>query len=433
MSFDFIPGLDPLSPELEGWRARLEAASFRGVPFWTHSEELEIGRRFALHEYTGRELPYGEDVGKRADVARFDAFVIGPDYDIARNALLEALRRPGPGELILSRYGVFSVLIDRAVAREQSAEGRYSRISIVCVEAGVRIEPATSAATQEDVESAADNAALAILAQFIATTEEAVGWVQENVVSRVGEALQDLDDVILQTVAQGPKAAALQLAAKTLTGEIGLLDPLLDIGLGSEFASMGSDLIDLYLDVGRLEASALERLRLLESLRHHREDEIGAPLGPIFPRPEGVTTPEDVRIDDAHHEALAGLIRRSITVARTIAALEVPLPSLEESRRIRDDVLATLDEEIEAAGGVGEDEAFVALRELRSAFLRDISIRGERLPELVTFTPAVNMSSLLLSQRLYGTGSRADELVERIQPRHPGFIPAGVPLRVPRE
>ena len=82
------------------WRDRLLPASYRGVAFHVASHQSEAaGRRVAVHEYPGRDLPYAEDLGRRASEYTLQAYVVGRDYDRARDALVAACALPGAGRL----------------------------------------------------------------------------------------------------------------------------------------------------------------------------------------------------------------------------------------------------------------------------------------------------------------------------------------------
>jgi prophage DNA circulation protein len=71
------------------WRTRMQPASFRGAGFLVEGHDGEVGRRLAVHEYPERDLPYAEDLGRKARVFKITGLVIGPDYMAQRDALLD--------------------------------------------------------------------------------------------------------------------------------------------------------------------------------------------------------------------------------------------------------------------------------------------------------------------------------------------------------
>ncbi|MBI4800433.1 MAG: DNA circularization N-terminal domain-containing protein [Desulfarculus sp.] len=77
------------------WRTRMQPASFRGAGFLVEGHDGEVGRRLAVHEYPERDLPYAEDLGRKARVFKITGLVIGPDYMAQRDALLARLQQQG--------------------------------------------------------------------------------------------------------------------------------------------------------------------------------------------------------------------------------------------------------------------------------------------------------------------------------------------------
>ena len=55
-------------PERKGspWRKDLQPASFRGAFFHVETNSKENGRRIVVHEFPKKDLPYAEDMGRRA-------------------------------------------------------------------------------------------------------------------------------------------------------------------------------------------------------------------------------------------------------------------------------------------------------------------------------------------------------------------------------
>ena len=48
------------------WRSRLMPAKFRGARFHVDTGVRESGRRIVPHEFPKRDVPYAEDMGRRA-------------------------------------------------------------------------------------------------------------------------------------------------------------------------------------------------------------------------------------------------------------------------------------------------------------------------------------------------------------------------------
>ena len=78
------------------------------------------------------------------------------------------------------------------------------------------------------------------------------------------------------------------------------------------------------------------------------------------------------------------------------------------------------------AGDLGDDGPFLALQALETAVVADLIARGASLAPLVTRTFGTNLPALVVAARLYGDATRADELVDRVDPVHPLFMPTSM-------
>ena len=152
-----------------GWRDNLVQASFRGVEFSVDETESPIaGRRVAVHEYPGRDEPYVEDMGRVTKRWTVEAFILGDDYDVTRDELIEACDMEGPGELVHPYLGSLQVFCTLGSLTERTREGRMARFSLSFVEAGENQYPAASADTSDRVRTRADSAITPIVEQFAA-------------------------------------------------------------------------------------------------------------------------------------------------------------------------------------------------------------------------------------------------------------------------
>ncbi|MFY2646277.1 hypothetical protein ACOTDF_32300, partial [Achromobacter insuavis] len=104
-----------------------------------------------------------------------------------------------------------------------------------------------------------------------------------------------------------------------------------------------------------------------------------------------------------------------------IAAKEVTTG--QDARDQADVVLEEIDHELEAYDPPAQMAA--ALIALRVAIVRDVAEQADRLQQRATYTTQAMLPALVIAQRVYQDGSRADELVARNQVRNPLFVPAG--------
>ena len=84
---------------------------------------------------------------------------------------------------------------------------------------------------------------------------------------------------------------------------------------------------------------------------------------------------------------------------------------------------ALFDAEILFSADAGVDGSYLALRALRTAVAQDLIARGSDLARLTTVTTAVPLPSLTLAYSLYRDATRSDDLIARVDPVHPAFMP----------
>lgn len=109
--------------------------SFRGVPFLVFREQCERGgRNIVRREYPLQERGGADDLGPKLPEYTFTVLVMGEDVHTQRSRLRDALRAPGPGELMHPEYGTLNVMIN-------SFESRYSADEQRIVEFTINVSP----------------------------------------------------------------------------------------------------------------------------------------------------------------------------------------------------------------------------------------------------------------------------------------------------
>jgi prophage DNA circulation protein len=131
MSFIFEFGLN-----LPPWKWQLQPASFRGAGFKVDTNVRASGRRSVLHEFPHRDIPYTEDLGRKAIGFSITGYVIGPFYKDDRDELIYALEQEGPGQLILPTLGQLIVQPREYSVRENKRAGGVAEFEMNFIEAG---------------------------------------------------------------------------------------------------------------------------------------------------------------------------------------------------------------------------------------------------------------------------------------------------------
>lgn len=388
-----------------GWRDQLRPATFRGAAFKVQAHSSDVaGRRLHTHEYPGRDKPYPEDLGLKTREFSIDAYVVGDDYMAARDALIDACAKAGPGELVHPYLGTLSVACSGCQLREGSDEGRMARFSLSFIDAGDNRYPAATADTGKAVDIASTNAIAAVEDDFSGSfsVDGLPGFVSDAGAGLVEKASGD----ILSAAGLATSAAYVSLAAGVASQAATLIrSPEL---LAGQLTGLVAGAVD---EIG----PAREAVSGLSKLATFGSDLAGVPL----------TTATRIQ-QAANQAALVSLVRRAgiIEAARVVPGIDFAYQ--QEAFDLRDELGVLLDGEMETAS----DPVYRGLVGVRAALVKDVNSRAPGLAKIVSARAASTEPSLVTAYRLYGDASRADEIAARNRLRHPGFVPGGESLEV---
>ena len=132
------------------YQDRWQTARFRDIEFLTDSHDAKSGRRLAVHEFPGAELPVVEDLGGQANGWTLNAYFLGADYDTECDALIAALNKIGAEWLIHPWLGRLWVCARSWTRRETNQEQGFCTLVIEFVPGGEQ----PPAASQDKVDTA---------------------------------------------------------------------------------------------------------------------------------------------------------------------------------------------------------------------------------------------------------------------------------------
>ncbi|EGU38368.1 DNA circularization protein, partial [Vibrio scophthalmi] len=175
-------------------------ASFRGVEFFVDGIEGTGGRRAVPHAYPKRETGWTEDNGAVLSQQKVTGFCLGDDYLVQLAAILEALNKPGPGEMVHPWWGRQRVQIGKVTHSLSTKNGGYATISFEVFEAGNPLFPSQVADTSEEVKSAASSAREATIEEFETQfeTEELPSYAQESLLDTFNGYSDSLKEMVNQ-------------------------------------------------------------------------------------------------------------------------------------------------------------------------------------------------------------------------------------------
>lgn len=393
------------------WKSRLRPASFRGAPFFVASVGGSGGRRLAFHEYPGRDEPYVEDLGRKGARYRVTAYVLGTDYEQARDALVRACNEAGAGTLVHPTWGDITVACENMEFEETKEEGGICRFTLGFLEAGRNAYPQEQPDTVAivNLQAAAADEAFAAAFDRLFTLAGLPGFVAATAAGR----LTDLA-ALVAGLPLGPSSGFGALGAAR-TAFMRLADNLareplrLLAGGGAALAIIG-----LFDGARRASASPRAAIEALDDVRSFAVHE-------ILPAP----TPPSRKAVTANAAALNALIDRAALAAQCRAAAAMSFASYDDAAALRAKLCGDMAAAGDLAADTGDAVSWQSLKSLSAAVSADLTARGASLARLAPYRLQVSLPSVVLAHRFYGDAGRAGELVARNKARHPLFMPPG--------
>jgi prophage DNA circulation protein len=401
--------------------------SFLGIPFHLSRESGEGGRRGPLHEYPDRDIPYFEDLGRKAKSWDLEIYFIGPTADVLGPAFDALLQRGLPGTLILP-----GLRRERVVARswryqKEVDEGNWVAFQVSFVEAGRNALPASVASWPDLLVSAALDA------------RTAFGTAIGNALSLGGFGADALLGIGLQAaglalaldavagIAAGRTPSSALAAASGLTGGFaaswGPSGPSVSAAtfdaaaLGLAATALVGSWADALLGPAPVDDSA--RARTVNTLfGFYRQ--AGDPLWYL---PAGLTALQAQNI--ANQSALVQGARRAALAEAARLAASLAFASYDDAAALRARFADAFDAEISLSTDTDGRAALVALS---GATIQALTAAGASKAKLVPYTVQRPRSARALAQLFYpdddDVSARATELAARNDAIHPAFMPA---------
>ena len=405
------------------WRDQLQPASYGNAHFHVRYDDVEIGRRLIPHEFPLRDIPYIEDSGRKLRQFSFSAYVIGPDYRAARDALIKELEKKGARTLIHPELGQMQVRAFDCRVKHKSNKRGKATFTLNFLESGEHKFPDTKPDTPAVVEEKTGICEGVFEDDF---AEEFSVEGPESLFDAANDLLQDAIDIV----------AGISDAFPTIPTEI--------TDFVDNVEKLSADITALIYQPAVLANKVQSLIRRVFNVVHGPLDAINFyrrmfDHGDDAPAVLGISTKGLTKSDIAalnitptrkkqliNQMAIFKLVQRTalIEAARTASTLE--FDNYTQAITLRDELNAQLEKETLTA----DDITYQALVDLRVALVRDIAERGLMLPRLSTYTPNATLPALVVAYQFYGDATKADEIVTRNQTMHPGFVPGGQAVEV---
>ena len=426
-----------------GWRDNYRAASFRGVPFFVESADSTHGRRQAVHEHAQRDVPYTEDLGRKAREFSVSGYLIGTDYQTQRDELEKACETAGPGVLVHPYRGEMTVECRGLGISESTADGGMCMVKLTFLEAGEASYPSAKVDTVNAI-SAKGNAVTAaaeksFVSDFLTTGFPA--YVAESAATGLSELGEFMSAPGLSFAGDLQAASDFYQQAKGLAADAYSLvqQPLNMVSritglFGSVRSAFGSNALSMLTSLFDRSTSSYSGSTTTPSRRQQATNTVA--LNALV---------RQVAIAEAAKAAVVTQTTVSTPIpvvpGRTAAAVQstaqtsnvrttltpTVYDSYQAAIKVREELVDRIDAESEATP---DDEVYVTLSDLRTSVVQAVPNPEQDLARIVQYVPKETLPSLLVAYQIYGDAGRADEIATRNGPRHPGFLIGGNQLEV---
>ncbi|MCS4310258.1 prophage DNA circulation protein [Pseudomonas sp. BIGb0381] len=410
------------------WRDNYRAATFRGVGFFVATADSSHGRRQAVHEAAQRDIPYTEDLGRKSREFGITGYLLGKEYDVAREELIKVCEQAGPGVLVHPYRGELTVVCRGLTVSESSDEGGKCTISMTFLEAGEASYPSAKVDSVNAISAKAGEVTEASKENFVADflTKGYPSFVAEAAATQI----KGLSDFL-----SSPEF----IVSSDIQAVSDYYDKVKGIGSDAfnliqaplEFAGQVVDAISSIRSA--FGGSAFGMLMSLYSQYFPSSDGTSSSATPSrqqVVRNTGAVSAlvRQVAISEAAVAAVVTQATEDVSNGGTKTTSEpTKYDSYEAAVAVRTELSDRLDEESESTSN---DLVYVAVTDLRTAVVQAVPDPEQDLPRLATFSPKQTLPSLLVAYQLYGDASRAEDIVLRNDPRRPGFLIGGQQLEV---
>ena len=421
-----------------GWRDNYRAATFRGVPFFMESADSTHGRRQAVHEHAQRDIPYTEDLGRKAREFSVSGYLIGAEYQTQRDELIKACETAGPGVLVHPYRGEMTVECRGLGVSESSADGGMCMVRLTFLESGEASYPSAKVDTVNAI-SAKGNAVTAAAEQSFVSDFLTTGF-PAYVAESAATGLSDLGEFM---AAPGLNFAGdLQAASDFYLGAKGLAADA--YSLVQQPLQMVSRITGLFGSIRS--AFGSNAFSMLTSLFDRSPSSYSGSTATPSRQQQGANT---VAMNALVRQVAIAEAAKAAVVTQTSIAAPIPTiagrtatapssnvrttatptvyDSYQAAIKVREELVCRIDAESEVTP---DDEVYMTLSDLRTSVVQAVPNPEQNLARIVQYVPKETLPSLLVAYQIYGDAGRADDIATRNGPRHPGFLIGGNQLEV---
>lgn len=402
-----------------GWREDLLDASIGGLPFWVARHEANFGRQIVIHARPGADKAFIEDQGGAdPDEYMLDVFVIGDDYMVFRDDIIDLLKNtPGPHQLIHPYLGEKQVVLNGKLKLNESAQddGGMASFQMPLIEWAPPEFPLIRDVGDLVIKDVLDVQLMTIdnMGKKFKANEFLGGLINAllNVAGKLRSIKGKIDSklAVLENLSAAIDQIADQVQAfKDLPAQI-----------AADFKDLFNSVTNLVKKFKPPDPTTSPRDIGLTPAINAAKDMLDEFTGFDHEQPTYPDTPEGQQ--EAQSLQAVNDMVYCLGISSTVAVLADLQPvSAQQAIATQQKVAVAIDEVLEA--GTITDELYVAMANMKASFTKQQLQTAQALPNLTTYTPKQAVPAVVIAQRLYQDGSRGDEIVNRNGPRNPLLV-----------
>jgi prophage DNA circulation protein len=435
---------------MSGFLASLQQAYFRGIPFYVDAQQVQKGRKIAVHDYPFRDGGWAEDMGRKQRIFRFQGHLIGDEAPLLQLVLDAALEKSGPGLLIHPTLGAMQVVVMSATSAVSKDRLRVISLELTFLEQGSSLFPSIVTNTINDVLDKFDSLLAAIptgllsIAVIAAAAGAQAATESSNVTASFGanctSVATDPGGIVAMATALPPPDSDTSYglyANGSATAAIPVGTTVADLqsqlavqrGIVAEAVTSANTAATLFSA-----STAPNVVSTLSALVESARATMTNPADQVRTLLALATfTYSDTQGGNglggelaAIRNAFAQVARRTALGSLALACAAYQPSSYQDAETLRSLVSSAFDIEITAAGDAGDDDDYVALKQLRASVIQDLTTRGASLPLVITVSLPSSLPSLVVAYRLYQDSTRANQVAVAADVPHPAFLPTSL-------
>lgn len=377
------------------WKDNLRPASFRGFDFFVQDTTSNYGRRTSIHEYPFRDLPFVEDLGRKARLFTIEGFIIGDDYMSLRDQFIDLCEQSGSGLLIHPYLGEIDVVVTDFSISETYREGRMARFSINFVEAGVKQFPQQADDSKDLIVQARERGQQFALSDFAAaiTVLNVSEYIRDSVKTEFNEIYNRLEKIAFGRILPNSE----NTTAKYL-GSIFSAKTNIDTDISNP-TELGSTYLSILNNASEITSPETQRIFSTHLFNYN-------------PKVTETITAEN------NSDALNTFFKTTLVLKEAEALVNINFDTFEEALEARDNIISRISR---VEGSVGDD-VFSSLQDTKAILVKSVPGKNSDLPRLQEVQPKPNDNAILLSYRNYDNLDRIEEITLRNKLENPAII-----------